>query len=155
MQMIATGKAQWAKVLPHQLVTDDKYKDFNYWSLDLVVTDTEKKRLKGLNLRPYHKDDGETETNIYKFLRKEVTANGKENGAPTVVDNDKNPWNNGELGNDSVVNVSFYTYEHPKTKKFGLGKGLNAIQVVEHIPYAGASGVSEFDATEGAATAEF
>ena len=26
--MIATGKAQWAKVLPHQLVTNDNYKDF-------------------------------------------------------------------------------------------------------------------------------
>ena len=35
--MIATGKAQWAKVLPHQLVTNDNYKDFNFWSLDLIA----------------------------------------------------------------------------------------------------------------------
>lgn len=152
--MIATGKATWAKVLPHQLVSEDQYRDYNYWSIDLEVTDKEKSRLKKLNLRPYHKDDGETETNIYKFMRRETTKTGKELGAPTVVDADKNPWNNGEIGNGSVVNVSFMTYEHPKTKKFGLGKALNAIQVVEHVPYEGAGGVSEFDAV-GTATEEF
>jgi len=87
-------------------------------------------------------------------MRRETTKTGKELGAPTVVDADKNPWNNGEIGNGSVVNVSFMTYEHPKTKKFGLGKALNAIQVVEHVPYEGAGGVSEFDAV-GTATEEF
>ena len=152
--MIATGKASWAKVLPHQLVTEDQYRDFNYWSIDLEVTDAEKKRLKGLNIRPYHKDDGETETNIYKFLRKEVTAKGKEMGPPTIVDKSKNPWNNGELGNGSEVNVSFHTFEHAKTKKFGLGRSLNAVQVVKHIPYAGASGVGEFDG-DGESESEF
>ncbi len=150
--MIATGKASWAKVLPHQLVTDNKYKDYNYWSIDLVVTDEEKERLKGLNIRPYHKDDGETETNIFKFERKETTKKGKEQGAPTVVDGAKNPWDSGEIGNDSVINVSFFTYEHAKSKKFGLGKSLNAIQVLEHVPYAGGGGASEF--TSVAATVD-
>ena len=152
--MIATGKAQWAKVLPHQLVTQDDYQDFEYWSIDLEVTDAEKARLKGLNLRPYHKDDGETETNTYKFMRRATIKSGKEQTPPTIVDADKNPWDGGEIGNDSTVNISFYTYEHQKSKKFGLGKGLNAIQVVEHVPFAGAGGVSDFDAV-GTATAEF
>jgi hypothetical protein len=154
MQMIATGKASWAKVLPHQLVTQDEYRDYSYWSIDLEVSDAEKKRLKGLNLRPYHKDDGETETNIYKFMRRESNKSGKVNTSPTIVDADKNPWGSEEIGNGSTINVSFYTYEHPKTKKFGLGKGLNAIQVVELVPYAGAGGVSDFEAV-GTATEEF
>jgi len=151
--MIATGKAQWAKVLPHQLVVGDQYKDYNYWSLDLEVSDKEKKRLVKEGLRPYHKD-GEVETNIFKFQRKETSAKGKENGAPTIVDGEKNPWDGSEIGNDSLVKVSFFAFEHAMTKKFGLGKMLNAIQVVDLVPYAGGSGVSEF-ANEGATTEEF
>ena len=154
MQMIATGKASWAKVLPHQLVTQDEYRDYSYWSIDLEVSDKEKKRLKELNLRPYHKDDGETETNIYKFMRRESNKSGRVNTPPTIVDANKNPWSNDEIGNGSTINVSFYTYEHAKTKKFGLGKGLNAIQVVDLVPYAGAGGVSDFEAV-GKTTEEF
>ena len=37
--MIATGTANWAKVLPHQMVTNDQYRDYNYWSIDLEVSD--------------------------------------------------------------------------------------------------------------------
>ncbi len=143
--MLATGTAQWAKVLPHQLVTNDQYKDYNYWSLDLEVSNKEKKRLVAEGLRPYFKD-GEQETNIFKFQRKEVSSKGNELGAPTVVDANKNPWDNGELGNGSKVTVSFFTFEHAMTNKYGLGKSLNAIQVVDHVPYEGGSGVSEFEA---------
>jgi len=142
--MLATGKAQWAKVLPNQLVTNDDYKDYNYWSIDLEVTDDEKKRLVSEGLRPYYKD-GEQETNIFKFFRKEVSNKGKEMFAPTIVDAKKNAWEGGQIGNGSLVKISFYTFEHAMSKKFGLGKTLNAIQVLEHVPYEGASGVSEFE----------
>jgi hypothetical protein len=143
--MIATGTAQWAKILPHQLVTADQYKAYNYWSIDLEVSDKEKKRLIKEGLRPYHKD-GETETNIFKFQRKEVSSKGNELGAPTIVDANKNPWGNGEIGNGSQVKISFFAYEHAMTKKFGLGKALNAVQVIDHVAYEGGAGVSEFEA---------
>ena len=142
--MIATGKAQWAKVLPHQLVTNDNYKDFNFWSLDLEVTDKEKDRLKKEGLRPWHRG-GEEETNIFKFTRKETSSKGKELGAPKIVDANKNTWAGGEIGNNSLVKVSFFTYEHAMTKKAGLGKSLNAVQVIEHVPYEGGAGVNEFE----------
>ena len=142
--VIATGKAQWAKVLPHQLVTNDNFKDYNFWSLDLEVTDKERDRLKKEGLRPWHRG-GEEETNIFKFTRKETSSKGKELGPPKVVDANKNAWSNGEIGNGSLVKVSFFTYEHAMTKKAGLGKSLNAIQVVDLVPYEGGAGVSEFD----------
>ena len=142
--VIATGKAQWAKVLPHQLVTNDNFKDYNFWSLDLEVTDKERDRLKKEGLRPWHRG-GEEETNIFKFTRKETSSKGKELGPPNVVDANKNAWSNGEIGNGSLVKVSFFTYEHAMTKKAGLGKSLNAIQVVDLVPYEGGAGVNEFD----------
>ena len=142
--VIATGKAQWAKVLPHQLVTNDNFKDYNFWSLDLEVTDKERDRLKKEGLRPWHRG-GEEETNIFKFTRKETSSKGKELGPPKIVDANKNVWDNGEIGNGSLVKVSFFTYEHAMTSKAGLGKSLNAVQVVDLVPYEGGAGVNEFD----------
>ncbi len=141
--MIATGKARWAKVLPHQLVTTDKFKDYNFWSLDLEVTDKEKDRLKKEGFRAWHKG-GEEESNIFKFIRKETSSKGKELGAPKVVDVNKNLWADGEIGNGSLVKVSFFPFEHPNTAKVGLGKSLNAVQVIEHVPYEG-GGLGEFE----------
>ena len=141
--MIATGKARWAKVLPHQLVTTDKFKDYNFWSLDLEVTDKEKDRLKKEGFRAWHKG-GEEESNIFKFIRKETSSKGKELGAPKVVDANKNLWADGEIGNGSLVKVSFFPFEHPNTAKVGLGKSLNAVQVIEHVPYEG-GGLGEFE----------
>ncbi len=145
--MIATGTANWAKILPHQLVTNDNYKDFNFWSLDLEVTDKEKNRLKKEGLRPWHRG-GEEETNIFKFTRKETSSKGKELGPPQIVDANKNAWDNGEIGNGSQVKVSFFTFEHAMSAKAGLGKSLNAVQIIEHVPYEGGAGVSEFDAVD-------
>ena len=149
--MIATGTANWAKVLPHQLVTNDQYRDYNYWSIDLEVSDEEKARLLAANVKPYK------DTNTFKFLLKEKTAKGKDNNPPTIVDAAKNMWDKGEIGNGSKVNVSFFTYEHMATPTTGLGKQLKAIQVVEHVPYAGAggSGVDEFATLEDNGSEEF
>jgi hypothetical protein len=149
--MIATGTANWAKVLPHQMVTNDQYREYNYWSIDLEVSDEEKARLLAANIKPYK------DSNTFKFLLKEKTAKGAENQPPQIVDAAKRPWSNGEIGNGSKVNVSFFTYEHQATPMHGLGKQLKAIQVIEHVPYAGGGstvGVDEFDATEGG-TEEF
>lgn len=67
--------------------------------------------------------------------------------APTVVDADKKPITKEiSVGNGSIVRVSasFQPYE-------GFGGGvtayLNAVQVIEHVPYV--PGVGEFDVEEG------
>ena len=56
----------------------------------------------------------------------------------------KNLWADGEIGNGSLVKVSFFPFEHPNTAKVGLGKSLNAVQVIEHVPYEG-GGLGEFE----------
>jgi hypothetical protein len=144
--MIAEGTAQWAKVLPHQLVKKDKYKDYNYWSIDLEVSDKERKRLEEAGLKSYKN------SNVFKFELKEYTSKGKQNEAPVIVDAAKREWTKGEIGNGSKVRVSFFAYEHQASGMHGLGKQLKAIQVIEHVPYGngGGAGVSEFDAVETA-----
>jgi len=148
--IVTEGTAQWAKVLPHQMVTNDQYADYNYWSIDVTVSDEERKRLEKMNIKGTEKDP-----NTFKMKLKEYTAKGKQNDAPTIVDSAKRVWENGEIGNGSKVKVSFYVYDHQASKRYGLGKRLKAIQVLEHVPYTGGgSGLSEFESEEAAEQAK-
>jgi hypothetical protein len=137
--LIATGTAQWAKVLPHQMVTNDPYRDYSFWSIDLEVDDKEKERLAEENIKPYK------DSNTFKFLLKEKNGKGVDNEPPRIVDAAKRPWSNGEIGNGSQVNVMFYAYPHKASDMHGWGKQLKAVQVVEHVPYAGNSNYVDFD----------
>jgi len=143
--MIATGTAQWAKVLPHQLVKNDKFVDYNYWSIDLEVDDKERKRLEAAGLKGSQKNP-----NSFKFKLKEYSSKGNQNQPIRIVDAAKREWTKGEIGNGSKVVIAFETYEHQASKMYGMGKFPKAIQVLEHVPYAGNSGVDEFDAVEPA-----
>lgn len=145
---IATGKAEWARVLGPASQND--FEEAPLWSIDLRVDDEEKERLEDLGLKPKIKDD-----HVFNFKRKLLRKDGQENTAPNVVDSSKKAWAEDKLiGNGSVVKVAFNTYEHKMQKQYGLGKGLTAVQVLEHVPYAGGGGVSEFDDETGA-TDEF
>lgn len=137
--MIATGTAEWAQVLGAAPKND--FEDVPSWKIDLIVDDKEKERLEGLGLK-----GKATDANRFTFKQKAVRKDGTENRPPNVVDAGKNPWPDDTLiGNGSKVKVAFTTYEHQMSKQYGLGKGLNAVQVLDLVPYSGGGGVSEFD----------
>jgi hypothetical protein len=142
-ELVARGTANWAKVLPHQLVTNDPYRDYNFWSIDLEVDDQEKAKLLAENIKPYK------DTNTFKFMLKETSSKGKQNEPPQIVDASKHPWTNGEIGNGSKVNVKFYAYPHKASDAHGWGKMLKAIQVVDHVPYSGGGTSVDFEIEEG------
>lgn len=146
--MIAEGKAEWARILG--AASQNEFEEAPLWSIDLRVDDEEKERLESLGLKPKNKDD-----HVFNFKRKLLRKDGQENTAPSVVDSSKQAWDEGNLiGNGSLVKVAFNTYEHKMMAQHGLGKGLTAVQVLEHVPYAGSGGVSEFEDETGA-TDEF
>lgn len=142
--VVTEGTAQWAKVLPNQLVMNDQFVDYNYWSIDVEVDDKERKRLNALGLKGTTKNP-----NVFKLKLKQYGFGGKENNPPKIIDAAKRDWTDGEIGNGSKVKVSFYVFEHQASKMHGLGKRLKAIQVLEHVPYTGGgSALSEFEAIE-------
>lgn len=140
---VAKGTAEWARILGP--ATQNEFEEAPVWSIDLRVDDEEKDRLEELGLKPKQKDD-----HVFNFKQKLLRKDGvTENRPPSVVDGAKNPWPEDKLiGNGSVVKVAFNTYEHKMVSKFGLGKGLQAVQVLEHVEYSGGGGVSEFDVEE-------
>jgi hypothetical protein len=146
--MIAQGKAEWARILGS--ATQNEFEEAPLWSIDLRVEDEEKTRLEGLGLKPKTKDD-----HVFNFKQKLLRKDGTENSGPNVVDVSKQPWPEDNLvGNGSLVKVAFNTYEHKMTSQYGLGKGLQAVQVLEHVAYGGSGGVGEF-ADESEAVGEF
>jgi hypothetical protein len=86
-----------------------------------------------------------------------MTAKGNTMPAPKVVDEHKHGWDSTvKIGNGSRVKVAYDTYEHQATDKFGLGKSLSAVQVMELVAYAGGSdGLDEFDAVVSKEVEEF
>jgi hypothetical protein len=123
------GKAKW----PQLTKPDDKYDNFKI----NVYLDDESMNLfseSGIQLTPKTDEDG---TYVvfrrpnYKQLKKELVHFG----APKVIDGDGAPVTVA-IGNGSDVVVKIVVYDSKK----GKGHRLEAVQVVNLIPYEGGSG---------------
>lgn len=129
---LITGTCMWAKIQPEQLdKTFAKEKTGGTWSIELVVDKTNEALLQqeGLTHLINVKPDG---SRAIKFKRNELKkVDGTSNSPPKVVDSQKNPMTD-EVGNGSVVNISFTTYEGFKSKIYPT---LQTVQVVKLVPY--------------------
>lgn len=88
------------------------------------------------------KQDDPNYRGVYTTLKSEFP--------PKVVDAKNNPWPKDKLiGNGSTVNVIVNQWS--TTNKFGsfTGLGLQAIQIVDLVPYSGGAGDETFDTEEG------
>ena len=138
---VATGEALYPALFEPKV---DKYTPApGVYSIDLKVDDEERDRLIASGIKPKQKD-----ANVFVFKRKPLTAKGNHLPAPTVVDENKHGWDNAVMiGNGSQVKVAYSTYEHQATDKYGLGKSLDAVQVLNLVAYAGGgNALDEFEA---------
>ena len=138
---VAIGEALYPALFEPKV---DKYTPMpGVYSIDLKVTDEERDRLIESGIKPKQKD-----ANVFVFKRKPMTAKGNTMPAPKVVDEHKHGWDSTvKIGNGSKVKVAYDTYEHQATDKFGLGKSLSAVQVMDLVAYAGGNdALDEFDA---------
>ena len=138
---VAIGEALYPALFEPKV---DKYTPTpGVYSIDLKVTDEERDRLIASGIKPKQKD-----ANVFVFKRKPITAKGNHMPAPTVVDENKHGWDSTiKIGNGSQVKVAYSTYEHQATEQFGLGKSLDAVQVINLVEYSGGgNALDEFDA---------
>lgn len=128
----AEGVIEWAKILGDPWMDKEFPVIGGQWSVDLIVSNKERKRLETIGLK-----GSEKEPNRFKFKRNGISKRtGKHLKPPVVVDSDKTPWDTTELiGNGSEGKVKFFAYEHKFTKQYGLGKGIEVVQVTNHVPY--------------------
>ena len=148
---VLNGKAYWASVVTPNTTFDED----GVYSIDLAVDEENKKSAvaEGLSIKNKGDERGDFDTIKRKAKRKDGSANR----APDIMDNMKRPLQNTLIGNGSTVNVLFKTYEwnHKPTNRSGKSADLQAVQVVNLIPYEGSnSGSSAFqEIPEGNVTA--
>ena len=135
---VLNGKAYWASVVTPNTTFDAD----GVYSIDLAVDDKTKKVAEGEGLTI--KNKGDDRGNFVTFKRKAKRKDGNPNKAPEIMDNMKRPLQNTLIGNGSTVNVLFKTYEwnHKPTNRSGKSADLQAVQVVNLIPYEGSNSAS-------------
>ena len=141
--VVTNAKVKWAKVFE----PDGTFPPAR-WSVNIYPNALDRDELSkhGIQFRTDEKDGG-----LFFVAKRNVeTQAGKKMDPPRVVDGLKKPFAQ-PIGNGSVCNVIVNIYPWTFGKKTGIGAWLEAVQVVEHVPYE-ASDRPDFDAV-GAATA--
>ena len=127
---VITGKAYWASV-----VSPNKTFDVDgTWTLDVCNLDKkniEMVKADGLTIKNKGDDRGDFVTVKRKVKRKD----GNENVAPHVVDAQKRPLINTLIGNGSLVNVLYSTYDWEFKGRKGTSADLKSVQVTDLVPY--------------------
>ena len=138
---VISGTAYWASIVAPNTTFDSD----GVWSID--VCNLDKKNLDivkkdGLTVKNKGDDRGDFVT-IKRKVRNRKS--GELNRAPTLVDAQKRAMMNTAVGNGSVVNVKYNPYEWEFAGRKGIGANLNAIQVVDLVPYSSDSDGEDFE----------
>ena len=142
-----SGTAYWAKVhQPHY----DQYNEQGIFSIDVTVDAKTKKQLQDLGLGPRIKNKGDERNDFITIKRKYTRKDGTKNSAPRVVDSKRTPVSPDILiGNGSLVNVAFDTYDYDIKGNKGVGSSLKAVQVTKLVEYSPSENLDEFSEESG------
>jgi len=126
------GKAYWASVTRPNTTFDPVYQ------IDLAVDDKTAEEFKGKGVSVKQDDRG----SIIKFKRKVARADGTKNPMPRLVDSAKHPIDV-LVGNGSKVKVLYKPFDWTFACKSGTSLDLQAVQVIDLVPYGEDFGVSD------------
>lgn len=138
---IISGKAYWASVVSPNTTYEPVY------SVDVCLDEDTKSLVESLGLTVQNK--GDDRGDFVKIKRKVYKRDGSERPSPIVKDSQNNNWDGSLIGNGSMVNVKFATYEWEYNKKKGVASDLMALQVVDLVEYGDNK---DFSAVEGGYT---
>lgn len=138
---IISGKAYWASVVSPNTTYEPVY------SVDVCLDEDTKSLIESLGLTVQNK--GDDRGDFVKIKRKVYKRDGSERPSPIVKDSQNNNWDGSLIGNGSMVNVKFATYEWEYNKKKGVASDLMALQVVDLVEYGDNK---DFSAVEGGYT---
>ena len=147
---VISGKAYWASIVAPNTTFDSD----GVWSID--VCNLDKKNLDivkkdGLTVKNKGDDRGDFVT-VKRKVRNQKS--GELNRAPTVVDAQKRAMMNTAVGNGSVVNVKYNPFDWDFGGRKGIGANLNAVQVIDLIPYSSDNDGEDFEVVADGFSAE-
>jgi hypothetical protein len=127
------GKAYWASITRPNTTFDPVYQ------IDVAVDDITAKDFASRGVTVKEDERGK----VLKFKRKVERQDGTANPMPRLVDAKKNPIDV-LIGNGSIVKVLYKEFEWEFAGKSGRSLDLQAVQVLDLIPYG-----EDFDIAEG------
>ena len=127
------GKAYWASITRPNTTFDPVYQ------IDVAVDDITAKDFASRGVTIKEDERGK----VLKFKRKVERQDGTANPMPRLVDAKKNPIDV-LVGNGSQVKVLYKEFEWTFAGKSGRSLDLQAVQVIDLIPYG-----EDFDIAEG------
>ena len=147
---VISGKAYWASIVAPNTTFDSD----GVWSID--VCNLDKKNLgivnkDGLTVKNKGDDRGDFVT-VKRKVRNQKS--GELNRAPTLVDAQKRAMMNTAVGNGSVVNVKYNPFDWDFGGRKGIGANLNAVQVIDLIPYSSDNDGEDFEVVADGFSAE-
>lgn len=139
---VIKGTAMWA----FTKTPDTKFEPV--WRITVQMTDEEAQKLKEFKVKVRRNDDGIFE---YKFKRGVTNKKtGLANPPPRIVDAHKEPFDQ-IIGNGSKVVVQYKPFEWKNSFGKGIGLDLQAVQVLEHVPYGGDGSQDELEVVDDSA----
>jgi len=93
---------------------------------------------------------GDDRGDFVKIKRKVNKKDGSIRPSPVIKDSQNNTWDGNLVGNGSLVNVKFTTYDWTYAGKSGVASDLMGVQVVDLVPFGGDG--SNFDTVDGGYT---
>lgn len=139
MLKLTNVRTKYAKLMKPGKAYDDAQPD--EWSVNMYLTDEDRDTLMANGVNPKEDKEG---LEYWVAKRSVKTRAGDDSKPVPVVDSKKQPFRE-DLGNGSVCNVVVTLFPWSKGKRSGIKLYLNAVQVVNHVPFGGAGGVDEFD----------
>jgi|TARA_R110001599_G_scaffold236788_1_gene436128 hypothetical protein len=126
---IISGKAYWASVIAPNTTYEP------CWQVNVCLDEDGKNLAESLGLDV--KNKGDEKGDFIKVKRKVDKRDGTKQTAPIVKDSNNNDWDDRLIGNGSLVNVKFSTFDYNYNNKKGVAAFLLAVQVVDLVPYGG------------------
>lgn len=123
---------KYAKVIRPGMAFDDSQPP--QWSVNMYVTDEDHRALMAEGAEAKKDKNGSP---FYLAKRSTRNKKGEEVAPPAVVDGRKQPFDK-EVGNGSVCNIAVTLFPWSKGARSGVLVYLNAVQVVNHVPFVSA-----------------
>jgi hypothetical protein len=122
-------RVKYAKLIRPGAAFDEGQPDL--WSVNMYVTTEDEGKLFALGVSP--KTDKEDQA-FYVAKRNVTSKTGAPVKPPSLVDAKKQPVTE-EVGNGSVCNIAVTPFAWKKGAKTGVILYLNAVQVINHVPF--------------------
>lgn len=136
---IRNARVKYARVIRPGKAYDSSLPD--EWSINIYPTDEDRDTLMAHGVNPKEDKEG----NEYWLAKRSTKTKAGKDAKPVPVVNGRKEPVSEDIGNGSVCNINVTMFPWTKGRQKGVKLYLNAVQVVNLVPYNSGGGADDFD----------